>query len=73
MFAKNSKRADFGLSDSLFYYDIVSYTFGDQNIAYIRGQFTFHKNDPEKVNQLWRGCEYLSSKRNEKEHRGFEI
>ena len=52
-------------------YDIVSYTFGDQNIAYLRGQFTFHKNDPEKVNQLWRGCEYLS-KRNEKEHRGFE-
>ena len=24
-------------------YDIVTYTFGDQNRAYLRGQFTFHK------------------------------
>jgi len=41
-------------------YDIVTYGFGDQNRLYLRGQFTFHRNDPEKVNQLWRGCDYLS-------------
>lgn len=40
-------------------FDIVSYGFGDQNRVYLRGQFTFHKNSPE-VNQLWRGCDYLS-------------
>ena len=30
--------------------------FGDQDRAYLRGQFTFHRNDPERINQLWRGC-----------------
>ena len=41
-------------------FDIVTYGFGDQNRLYLRGQFTFHRNDPEKINQLWRGCDYLS-------------
>lgn len=39
-------------------YDIVTYTFGDQDRAYLRGQFTFHKNE-ERINQLWRGCSHL--------------
>lgn len=41
-------------------FDIVTYGFGDQNRLYLRGQFTFHRNDPEKINQLWRECDYLS-------------
>lgn len=45
--------------DELNDYDIVTYSFGDQNRLYLRGQFTFHKNN-EKINQLWRSCEYLS-------------
>ena len=40
-------------------WDIVTYGFGDQDRVYLRGQFTFHKNN-DKINQLWRGCEYLS-------------
>jgi hypothetical protein len=40
-------------------FDIVTYGFGDQNRVYLRGQFTFHKNN-HKINQLWRKCEYLS-------------
>jgi hypothetical protein len=41
-------------------YDIVTYGFGDQDKLYLRGQFTFHRNDPVYINQLWRGCKYLS-------------
>ena len=58
-------------------YDIVTYGFGDQDKLYLRGQFTFHKNDPKVINQLWRHCKYLSemdirySERHEKE-RKFE-
>ena len=40
-------------------WDIVTYGFGDQDRVYLRGQFTFHKNK-DLVNQLWRGCAYLS-------------
>ena len=40
-------------------FDLVTYGFGDQDRVYLRGQFTIHKNN-EKVNQLWRGCDYLS-------------
>jgi hypothetical protein len=40
-------------------FDIVTYGFGDQKRLYLRGQFTLHKNTP-KINQLWRGCEYLA-------------
>lgn len=56
-------------------YDIVTYGFGDQDKLYLRGQFTFHKNDPIKINQLWRHCKYLSemdirySKQNERHHK----
>lgn len=51
-------------------FDIVTYSYGDQNIAYLRGQFTLHRNS-DKVNNLWRGCTYLS-KRNDPDHHGFE-
>jgi hypothetical protein len=40
-------------------FDIVTYGYGDQNRAYLRGQFTFHKNVP-RINLLWRDCHYLS-------------
>jgi len=46
--------------DELNHFDIVTYGFGDQHRLYLRGQFTFHRNDPAKINQLWRGCDYLS-------------
>ena len=45
--------------DELNDFDIVTYGFGDQDRIYLRGQFTFHKNE-EKINQLWRSCHYLS-------------
>ena len=45
--------------DELTDFDIVTYGFGDQDRLYLRGQFTFHKNN-NKINQLWRSCEYLS-------------
>lgn len=40
-------------------FDIVTYGYGDQDRLYLRGQFTFHKNE-QKINQLWRECQYLS-------------
>jgi len=46
--------------DELNDFDIVTYGFGDQHRLYLRGQFTFHRNDPGKINQLWRKCDYLS-------------
>lgn len=42
-------------------YDVVTYGYGDQHRVYLRGQFTFHKNDPHSINQLWRSCDYLSN------------
>ncbi len=45
--------------DELNDFDIVTYGYGDQDRIYLRGQFTFHKNDG-KVNQLWRRCNYLA-------------
>ena len=41
-------------------HDIVTYSFGDQDRLYLRGQLTFMKNI-EKINQLWRDCDYLSN------------
>lgn len=41
-------------------YDVVTYGYGDQDKLYLRGQFTFHRNDPTTINQLWRHCKYLS-------------
>ena len=41
-------------------FDIVTYGFGDADRAYLRGQFTMHRNDASHINQLWRDCDYLS-------------
>ena len=43
-------------------YSIVKLTKQDYLflIPDLRGQFTIHRNDPEKINQLWRPCDYLS-------------
>ena len=46
--------------DELNDFDIVTYGYGDQERVYLRGQFTIHKNT-DRVNQLWRGCDYLSN------------
>lgn len=40
-------------------WDIVTYSYGDQDRVYLRGQFTFHKN-MEPVNNIWRKCSHLS-------------
>ncbi len=46
--------------DELTNFDIVTYGFGgDQQKAYLRGQFTFHKNEMELINMLWSDCDYL--------------
>jgi hypothetical protein len=45
--------------DELNDFDIVTYGYGDQDRAYMRGQFTFHKNDKD-INQIWRLCDYLA-------------
>ncbi|CAM9647952.1 unnamed protein product, partial [Laminaria digitata] len=41
-------------------YDVVTYSFGDQERAYLRGQLTVHKSIP-KVNHIWRNCPHLSN------------
>ncbi|CAM9865198.1 unnamed protein product [Ectocarpus sp. 12 AP-2014] len=41
-------------------YDIITYSFGDQQRAYLRGQLTVHKST-HKVNHIWRGCPHLSN------------
>ena len=46
--------------DEWYNYDVVTYGFGDQDKLYLRGQFTFHRNDDKYINQLWRHCKYLS-------------
>lgn len=46
--------------DMLHHYDIITMSFGDNNILYMRGQFTMHKNTPIMLN-LWKGCDYLSN------------
>jgi len=46
-------------SEELNDFDIVTYGFGDQHRLYLRGQFTFHKNNPS-VNNIWRQCNHLS-------------
>lgn len=45
--------------DELTNWDIVTYGYGDQSRLYLRGQFTFHKNN-EYINNLWRRCKHLS-------------
>ncbi|CAM9567665.1 unnamed protein product, partial [Laminaria digitata] len=39
-------------------FDIITFSFGDQYRAYLRGQLTIHKNE-FKVNRVWRGCSHL--------------
>ena len=46
--------------DELNDFDIVTYGYGDQARLYIRGQFTFHRNDALHINQIWRQCHFLS-------------
>lgn len=40
-------------------WDIVTYSYGDQERVYLRGQFTFHRNN-ENINNIWRKCTHLS-------------
>ena len=37
-----------------------TYSFGNQERLYLRGQFTFLKNT-NRLNKLWRECQYLSA------------
>ena len=39
-------------------YDVVSYSFGDQEALYLRGQWTMHRN-MHYVNTMWKGCPHL--------------
>ena len=39
-------------------YDVVSYSFGDQEALYLRGQWTMHRNR-HQVNTMWKGCLHL--------------
>lgn len=39
-------------------YDIVSYSFGDMEAMYLRGQWTTHRNN-HYVNTIWKGCPHL--------------
>jgi hypothetical protein len=41
-------------------YDIVSVTFGDPYILYLRGQLVLHRNH-EVVNNVWRYCEQFTN------------
>ena len=41
-------------------YDIFTYSFGDTNALYLRGQWTVHRNRPE-VNEIWRRCAHLGA------------
>ena len=38
--------------DELFDNDVVSYTFGDQEALYLRGQWTLHRNEP-RISSVW--------------------
>jgi hypothetical protein len=39
-------------------YDVVSYSFGDQEALYLRGQWTMHRNT-HHINTMWKGCPHL--------------
>ena len=39
-------------------HDIVSYTFGDQEAIYLRGQWTIHRNEA-RVSTVWKECPHL--------------
>ena len=38
--------------------DIVSYSFGDMDALYLRGQWTMHRND-RAISTIWKGCPHL--------------
>mmetsp|Transcript_12056 Transcript_12056/g.34709 ORF Transcript_12056/g.34709 Transcript_12056/m.34709 type:complete len:755 (-) Transcript_12056:286-2550(-) len=38
--------------------DIVTYSFGDMDALYLRGQWTMHRNLPE-ISMLWKNCPHL--------------
>ena len=40
--------------------DIVTYSFGDMEALYLRGQWTVHRNRPA-INAIWKSCAHLSS------------
>ena len=46
--------------DELLNYHIVTYSFGDMEAVYLRGQWTFHQNTPT-VNGVWKGCKHLGA------------
>ena len=39
---------------------IVTYSFGDMEAVYLRGQWTMHQNMP-MVNDIWQGCKHLGA------------
>ena len=39
-------------------YHIVTYSFGDADAIYLRGQWTIHQNLPN-VNTIWKACDHL--------------
>lgn len=39
-------------------YHVVTYSFGDNEAIYLRGQWTVHKNI-KFVNEIWKGCKHL--------------
>ena len=39
-------------------YDVVTYSYGDQEALYLRGQWTMHRNT-HYVNTMWKGCPHL--------------
>ncbi|CAM9704783.1 unnamed protein product, partial [Ectocarpus fasciculatus] len=41
-------------------FDIITFSFGDQYRAYLRGQLTIHKNKVD-VNRVWRRCSHLTN------------
>jgi hypothetical protein len=41
-------------------FDIFTYTFGDNERLYTRGQFAVHRNTP-RINALWQACPELST------------
>ena len=41
-------------------HDIVTYSYGDADGLYLRGQWTVHRNEP-RVNGVWRECANLGA------------
>ena len=41
-------------------HDIVTYSFGDQEAIYLRGQWTIHRNS-HQVSTIWRSCPHLGA------------